>query len=191
LAIQHNSFTADADTAPGTLDWRRQPPTLETRRLVLRELAARDAAALTSVLASPEVWRFIDRPPSTSQAFKRFIAWSRKERRAGRYLSLAVTLRQSGEPIGVLQVWPLDPAFRVAEWGFVFGRPFWGKGLFREAATAVGNTRGLAALRSIGSADEGVLRKCFDCLGEPTDHVISAILAAEWRERRRAQRKLQ
>jgi len=109
-------------------------------------------------------------------------------------------LRETGEAAGVFQVWSLDTGFAVAEWGFVLGPAFWGTGVFAEGArltidfvfrtigayrlearSAAANVRGNAALRKLGAAEEGLLRRCFVCEGQRLDHIMWSLLAEEWR----------
>jgi RimJ/RimL family protein N-acetyltransferase len=180
--------------------WQRRLPVLEGRRVILREVTAGDVPALLKAFASPETSRYITPPPSTRPAFERFVDWARNGRREARYLCFAVVLRETGEAVGVFQVWPLDPGFDVVEWGFVIGPAYWGTGVFTESArlmiefmfrslgaqrlearSAAANARGNAALRKMGAVEEGLLRRCFVCQGQRIDHIMFSILAEEWR----------
>jgi RimJ/RimL family protein N-acetyltransferase len=105
--------------------------------------------------------------------------------------------------IGLFQVRQLEPNFAAAEWGFAIGSPFWGTGVFLDAATlvvefafteigahrlearaAVANGRGNGALRKVGASQEGVLRKSFLRNGEYLDQVLWTILNEDWRRGR-------
>jgi RimJ/RimL family protein N-acetyltransferase len=55
-------------------DWRIDLPELVGRRVMLREPRAGDASALFSLLSTEEVSRFISPPPSTVEAFERYVA---------------------------------------------------------------------------------------------------------------------
>ena len=151
-------------------------------------------------MSAPEVARFISAPPSNAEQFGWFIDWSRRERQAGRYAAFAVVPRGSDRAVGLLQVRQLDPAFHTAEWGFVLGAPFWGAGLFLDAArllldfafgtigvrrlearAAVPNARGNAVMRKLGAVEEGVLRRVTrDRDGEQFDQVLWSLLADDW-----------
>ncbi len=184
-----------------TTDWQRQLPVLAGTIVVLRELRTSDAPSLFAMLTTEEVSRFISPPPSTVEGFERFIAWTHRQRLAGQYACLAVTINDTA--IGIFQLRQLDRRFELAEWGFAIGSAFWGSGIFTESATlmlqfafetvgvlrlearaAVRNGRGNGALRKLGAVQEGVLRKSFSRNGEQYDQALWAILADDWRGRR-------
>lgn len=185
-----------------TANWRDlgalAPLALE--RTGLRELRGADAAALAPLLQDAQVQRFMPGAPKTAKAFRRFAAWADRQRRLGGHLCLAVTIED--QAIGLIQAWPLEPSGRTIEWGFAMGRPYWGRGLFHEAAsafvsmavtrlgvmrlearTAVANTKGMAALVRLGARPEGLLRQCFPLDGTRVDCTLWSILASEWAPR--------
>ena len=178
-----------------TSDWRQALPVLTGSMVTLRELRLADAPALLAMLSTQEVARFISPPPTTVEGFERFIAWTQREREAGNYACFAVVPHGMDTAIGIFQVRQLEPGFGTAEWGFAMGSPFWGTGLFVEAAreviaftftvlrshrlearAAVKNGRGNGALRKLGAVQEGVLRKSFYRHGEYLDQVLWTIL---------------
>jgi RimJ/RimL family protein N-acetyltransferase len=181
-------------------DWRSGLPVLRGGRVVLRDLRTDDAASLFALLTTEEVSRFISPPPTTVEGFEKFIAWTHRERAAGRYACFAVTLDGFDTAIGIFQVRQLGASFDTAEWGFAIGSPFWGTGVFEDAArlvleftfetvgvrrlearAAVQNGRGLGALRKMGATHEGVLRQSFSKGGRYLDQGLFAILAEDWR----------
>ncbi len=192
--------------APGpavTVTWREQLPVLTCGRLTLRELEPADAPALLTLLTTEEVTRFIASPPTTVEAFERFVEWTRRERHAGRYACFAVVPDGASEPIGIFQLRSLGSGFQTAEWGFVLGASYWGTGVFVEAArllvsfafetigvhrlearAAALNGRGNGALRKMGAVQEGVLRRGFCKDGRQMDQTLWSILADEWRQAR-------
>ncbi len=158
-----------------------------------------DATALLALLTTEEVTRFISPPPTTVEGFERFIAWTVREREAGRYLCFAVVPDGYDTAVGLFQVRQLDPTFGTAEWGFAIGSAFWGSGLFSqgadlvvdfafevigvhrlEARAAVENGRGNGALRKIGAVQEGILRKSFLRGGKHLDQALWSILDRDW-----------
>lgn len=190
-----------------TTDWRQGLPLLAGTRVTLRELRTSDAPSLMAMLTTEEVTRFISPPPSDVPGFERFIEWTRVERAAGRYACYAVVPAGMDDAIGLIQVRQLDPSFATAEWGFAIGSPFWGNGMFPEAAraflafvfdrvgvhrlearAAVPNGRGNGLLRKLGAVQEGVLRKSFLRWGEDHDQVLWSIIEDDWRAARAAQR---
>ncbi len=190
-------------------DWREGLPVLRGRQVTLRELRVSDAPSLFAMLTTEEVSRFISPPPTTVEGFERFIAWTLRQRSAGTYACLAVTLSGSDTAIGIFQLRELDPGFGTAEWGFAIGSPFWGTGAFKEGAelmvhfafetvgvhrlearAAVRNGRGNGALRKIGAVQEGVLRKAFLKDGEYLDQVLWTILDEDWHATRSWERSV-
>lgn len=184
--------------------WRDELPALFTQAVLLREVRPEDASSLVSMLASDEVARFIAPPPLTPEAFTRFIDWARTERAAGGHIAYAVVPAGMTDAVGLFQLRALDPGFTVVEWGFAIGSPFWGSGLFGDAAqllvdfavdvvgalrlearAAVANGRGNGALRKIGAVQEGVLRRSFLRHGRYHDQILWAILAEDWKMQRR------
>jgi RimJ/RimL family protein N-acetyltransferase len=170
---------------------------LRLERTALRPLRRDDAGSLVPLLRDADIQRFLPGAPDNDAAFQRFTTWSAQQRRRGGHLCLAITM--DDRAIGLIQTWPLEPRGHSAEWGFALGRPYWGRGLFHEAARAfvsmavselgverlearssVGNTRGMAALVRLGARPEGVLRRSVAVGPIRTDGVLWSILASEW-----------
>jgi RimJ/RimL family protein N-acetyltransferase len=168
----------------------------------LRELRAEDAPSLYAMLSTEEVARFISPPPTSIAGFERFIEWASRERHTGAYLCFGIVPEGMSTAVGLFQLRPLEIGFRVAEWGFILGSPFWGTGAFVEGANlvvdfafdvigvhrlearaSVGNGRGNGALMKIGAVQEGILRRSFLRFGQYHDQVLWSIVADEWRLR--------
>jgi RimJ/RimL family protein N-acetyltransferase len=179
-------------------DWRRRLPVLRDATLTLRPLRVSDAEALLHHVSREEVARHISMPPATVDGFRRFITWTQRQRRRGRHLCFGVVPAGETAVVGVLQLWPVDPAFSTAEWGFVIGNAYWGTGLFGHAARllvdfafdVVGvtrlearavstNERGNGVLRKLGATREGTLRQGFRRDGVCIDQVMWSIVSAD------------
>jgi len=184
-------------------DWRRKLPVLTGSLATLRELRLSDAPSLLAMLSTEEVSRFISPPPTSVEGFERFIAWAHRERASGAYICFAVVPHGMDTAVGLFQVRQLERGFGTAEWGFALGAPFWGSGIFVDAArkvvefafdvvgthrlearAAVANGRGNGALRKLGASQEGVLRKSFLRNGEYLDQTLWTILDEDWRRGR-------
>jgi len=191
--------TTSADVV--TSDWQAGLPRLAGHGVTLREVQVSDAPSLFAMLTTEEVARFISPPPTSVEGFERFIEWAQRERSAGRYICFAVVPAGHHTAVGIFQVCLADRSCAVAEWGFAIGSPFWGTGLFQQAAkpiltftfevlgvqrlearAAVVNGRGNGALRKIGAVQEGVLRSSFLRGGVRMDQAMWAILAEDWRQ---------
>jgi ribosomal-protein-alanine N-acetyltransferase len=188
-----------------TSDWRQSLPVMKGTKVTLRDLRLSDAPSLLAMLATEEVARFISPPPTTVEGFERFIAWTHRERAAGRYACFAVVVDGTDTAVGLFQIRQLEPGWGTSEWGFALGSPYWGSGVFLdgarlvvdfafeaigvhrlEARAAVRNGRGNGALRKAGAVQEGVLRKSFLRNGEYLDQVLWTIVDEDWRRARPA-----
>jgi ribosomal-protein-alanine N-acetyltransferase len=184
-----------------TTDWRQALPVLQAGAVTLRELRLADAPSLLQMLTTAEVSRFISPPPTSVDGFERFIAWTHRERAAGKYICFGVVPQGFEHAIGIIQVRTLGAGFDIAEWGFAIGSAFWGTGVFQaaakevlgfafgevgvqrlEARSAVANGRGNGALQKIGATREGLLRKSFFRDGVYLDQVIWSICQEDWRQ---------
>src|SRR5512134_3045389 len=128
---------AGIEASTTTSDWRQALPILTGSMVTLRELRLSDAPSLLCMLSTEEVSRFISPPPTTIEGFERFIAWTHRERAAGNYACFAIVPHGMDTAIGIFQVRQLEPGFATAEWGFAIGSPFWGTGIFLDAAAQV------------------------------------------------------
>ena len=191
---------AGAPTQVTSSDWRAGLPLLCGKQIALRELRLSDAPSLLAMLATDEVARFISPPPTTIDGFERFILWTHRQRAQGAYICFAVVPIGYEDAVGLFQVRQLEPGFGTAEWGFALGPPFWGSGIFAEAAglvldfvfdavgthrvearAAVANGRGNGALQKLGAVQEGILRKSLFRHGLYLDQILWSILDEDWR----------
>lgn len=190
----------ESSVATVASDWRQSVPVLTSRALSVREVTPQDASPLLAMLGAHDVSRFLSPHPATADAFGRFVTWTHQQRAAGQYVCLAVVPAGMSTPIGLFQVRSLEPRFSTAEWGFALASPFWGTGLFVEAARLVGdfvfgtigvrrlearacvkNHRGNGALRKLGATPEGVLRGSFHWEGAYHDQMLWSILDSDWK----------
>lgn len=181
--------------------WTEALPALNGQRLTLRELVATDSLALLTMLSAEEVAKFISPPPTTAQGFQKFIAWTHRERQAGRQMTFGIVPEGCDQAVGLVQVRSIAPNFSAAEWGFALGSPFWGTGLFLasarmtldfafqntevnrlEARAVVQNGRGNGALRKLGAAQEGILRGSLVKDGKYLDQIMWSILRQDWHQ---------
>lgn len=195
--IQQNA--AERKDAVRTIDWRRGLPVLRDPNVMLRELRTSDASSLLLHFSNSSVRRYISAPPLSIDGFKQFILWSRNERRRGTRLCFGIVPKGHSTPLGIAQIWAIEPDFSTAEWGFVVGETAWGTGLFAASArlfldfafgnlgvkrleirVVEGNRRGNGALEKLGAIREGRLRCGFKCGDTFADHAMWSILANEW-----------
>jgi RimJ/RimL family protein N-acetyltransferase len=183
-------------------------PELSDEVVVLRAVRQRDASSLFAHLHKPAVLRYLAACPPSVEQFRRFIRWTQAGRRRGQHACFAIVPHDEGEAVGILQIWPVEHEFATAEWGFVLGEAYWGRGLFSRAARLLldalflngslllagvhrlearsvrENDRAHRALRNLGAKSEGVLRAGFTKDGAMFDQLMWSILAPEWIARR-------
>ncbi len=190
-----------AATPPSTSPaWRSGLPVLTGHAVTLRELRVSDAPSLLRLLNTEEVTQYIAPFPTTIDGWERFIAWTQRQRSEGTYFCFGVVSEGDEDAVGLFQVRQLEPGFGTADWDFALGFPYWGGGLFAEGADlvveflfsvvgarrlegrcAATNHRGNAALRTIGSTQEGILRKSLFCRGLYLDQILWTIVDEDWR----------
>lgn len=113
-------------------------PTLESQRLVLRELNPSDAEPFFRARSDPKVMQYMDIEPyhsieETGQAIQNFNASFRKQEA----LYWAITLKESGLFIGAAGYWRIiKPHFR-AELGYQLLPEWWNQGYMREALRSI------------------------------------------------------
>ena len=166
-------------------------PTLATSRLTLRPLTPDDAAALLPAMADPAVMRWWSRGPFSDEAkLRRYFA----DRAAGVHY-WAVT--DAAAVIGF--VFSAERRSGVSEIGYLVRSEHWGRGLAREAVSAVishlfaSGTRRIFAdvdpdaqasarlLERLGFVCEGRLREEWQTHIGIRDTLLYALLAREWR----------
>lgn len=106
---------------------------LETDRLVLRDLALDDVAAVHEYASDPEVSRFMTWGPNTIEATRGFVAMVIDRPADGKEFGFAITLRDSGQLIGSLGIGVWSEEHRRGELGYVLNRAYWSQGFATEA----------------------------------------------------------
>ena len=206
--LDHPVTSAPETEWPASLEghdalWRRGLPELRGEHVLLRELEADDAGPLTGHFSHADVGRYISPPPVSLEAFGRFVTWAHKQRELGSYFCYAVIPEGEQHPVGIFQIHRLEPTFSIAEWGFVFAKPFWGTGVFvrsarvllafifdtlkvkrLEARAMADNLRANAVLRKLGAVEEGRLRRSFLLGGQYHDDVLWSLLDSDWSRHR-------
>jgi RimJ/RimL family protein N-acetyltransferase len=185
--------------AMDTTNWRTELPTLAGRFVVLREIASQDLGPLVDLLSLSDATRFgLDEPVSDLGA-QELIDRAVRDRATGLGFTYAITLAAARALVGVLQVRQLDPSFEAAEWECTLAPSSRGSGVFLEAARLVGsfafgtlgthrlearvllqNGRANGALRKLGAAQEGVLRRSIRRGGDYCDQVLWSMLKEDW-----------
>jgi ribosomal-protein-alanine N-acetyltransferase len=121
-------------------------PVLETARLRLRPLVEADAATMHEAYGDSEAMRFWDAPASQDVAETADRIRQSLGVNAHWHAAFAVTLRDGGRMVGMVNYHARNPHNRRLAVGWIVARPWWRQGIMREAMPAL-------------------LRYCFDDLG--------------------------
>lgn len=153
------------------------PERFLTERLLLRSPVPEDAEAIfRSYARDPEVTRYLVWSPHRDISETRaFLQRAAEARRSKSEFTWAITLRSSGELIGMIALRITLPR---ADFGYVVARPHWNRGYVTEAARTIGrwaldeegihrlwalcdvdNPASVRVLEKLGMAREGILRR--------------------------------
>lgn len=114
---------------------------LGSERLVLREFRAADVRDVHMYASDPEVVRYTDWGPSTlSETQERVVAKAARGVAVDDVYSWAVTIRGEDRVVGSAEVRIESRDHRRAEFGYVFAREVWGRGLATETALLLRDT---------------------------------------------------
>lgn len=114
-------------------------PTLETARLILRPLEARDVEAIQRIFPQWELVRHLNAQvpwPYPADGAATNMAACLEQRAKGEKFFWAITLKSDDALRGRIDLWPGDETNRDSR-GFWLDPELWGQGLMTEAAEAV------------------------------------------------------
>ena len=178
-------------------------PTLETDRILLRELKRSDAKDVYEYSANPKTSEFLLWEVHKSQEYtKEFIDYVISKYKSGEYNDWALVYKFNNKMIGTCGFTKIDQENNVAEIGYVINPEYWNLGLATEAAEAVikfafdtmkmnrveakfmyGNDASLAVMRKLGMKFEGYHRDMLFVKGKDRTIGYAAILRSEYDRR--------
>jgi len=177
-------------------------PIFETARLRLRALRDDDAEALLVLHGDPRVMRYWSTSPwsDIAQAHAH-LQRARRDMETAGVLAWAIANRDDDRLIGAATLFNISTSHRRAEIGYALASAQWGKGLGREALTAVlhhafgarqlerveadtdpRNAPSLRLLEGIGFVREGLLRRRWFVADEWCDTAFYGLLRKEFRD---------
>lgn len=115
-------------------------PELQTERLILREFVKSDWKAVHEYASDPEVVRFLEWGPNTSDETVAFLdgTLACQKEKPRRIYEFAIVLKDTGKLIGACGLRLQGEQDREqAEMGYCYNRNYWGQGFGSEAARAV------------------------------------------------------
>jgi ribosomal-protein-alanine N-acetyltransferase len=112
-------------------------PTLETERLILREITDDDASAIFKNFSDPEIaiW-FFEQPLENIEQARAFITAFGQEFTQGEGLTWVMVLKETGTSIGTCGFGEVEMG-QHGDLGFDLAREHWGKGLMKEGLGAI------------------------------------------------------
>ncbi|WP_219639290.1 GNAT family N-acetyltransferase [Cohnella sp. CFH 77786] len=157
-------------------------PSIQTKRLHLRQIVAADAEDLYSFYKDPKFIKYLDwdGPGSIEECAKMIDSWNRSYE-AKRLLPWGIAWRNNNKLIGTVMFMPLRGTFEdTPRFPFTIGydlkRELWNKGIMTEALQAAldfctkkigphrvqaevlpGNTASIKLLKKLGFREEGLL----------------------------------
>lgn len=178
----------------------REPPILETERLVLRKMLKRDSHDMYEYASRRDVTEYLLWEPHSSEFYTyRYLTYIQSRYRAGDFHDWAVTERETDKMIGTCGFTRFDPNANSAEVGYVLNPSYWGRGLAPEAVRAVlrfgfgelhlnriearymvGNDRSRRVMEKVGMTFEGVARESMHVKGRYVSVGTCAILRREF-----------
>lgn len=115
----------------------RDPPVLETERLILRRIEESDYLDMYDYSRREDVTRYLLWSPHPSPDYTRgYVHSLRHQYRNGEFYDWAIILRGGGM-IGTVGFTRLDPQNNCGELGYVISPRYHGKGIATEAASVV------------------------------------------------------
>lgn len=180
-------------------DGPQHPPTIELDGARLRPLRMADAEAFYAYLRDPTVTELTSYPAVSMPMVEAMIQRHRNRWAAGELAKWGVALQHDDQLVGTCGFNDYSQAHRWAELAFDLARPHWGKGLMRQAVSAVlqwtyrqdhvdrvhalvrvDNRRSAGLLERSGFLREGCLRSYRVCRGQAHDFYIYSLLRSDW-----------
>lgn len=174
---------------------------IESARLVLRLADEADLPAMYQIFSEPDVARYLPYAPWGSMAdAEAALARARKRLLDREAIQLVIAAREDNTVVGSIVLFHFDQESAVAELGYAIGKPHWGRGVTREAASALidhafgefdlrrleaavdpRNEASHRLLLGLGFVHEGRRRGNRIIKGEITDSNVYGLLRHEWR----------
>ena len=178
----------------------RNPPELESGRLLLRKMMRRDAADMFEYSKNSDVTKFLLWSPHPDKAYTaRYLAYIQSRYRSGDFYDWSIVWKDTDKMIGTCGFTRFDFDANSAEIGYVINPDFWGIGVAPEAVKLVlrfgfseldlhriearymvGNERSSRVMEKIGMKAEGVARDSMYVKGKYVSVGTYSILRDEY-----------
>ena len=186
-----------------TLDFR-QNIVLENETVLLRPLVDTDYQHLLEFsIHEPEIWQYSLIQASSPEKLKQYIQIAIAARNAENEYPFIVYDKRQGKYAGSTRYYDMQLASKVLQLGYTwYGKDFQGSGLNKhckflllsyafetmgiervEFRADSNNTKSIAAMKSIGCVEEGILRSnTIKPDGTRRDSIVLSILKQEWEQ---------
>ena len=176
--------------------------TIETQRLILRQIGRQDAQVLfENCFSHPAVTRYLsyETHKDINDTYEIIDKWVSAYKRDKNY-HWVITLRQDGMPMGTVTCMDIDESASCGKLGYQLSENMWGNGYMSEALSAVieylfnevafnrleamhivGNSASGRVMRRCGMQYEGMCRQKVFCSGSYKDVNMYAILKSDYR----------
>ncbi len=174
-------------------------PTLETERLLLRQLTPADDAAVLRFRGDPEVQKYNAPPFTTIYEARDLIHWLNRQFADHSTIAWGVTLKGVDVVIGLCGYNYWDQYHQRASVGYDLAQTYWGQGIMPEALQAVVkfgfermnlnrieaevaavNQASLRVMAKLGFRQEGILSGHYFDNGKFHDDIVFAFLRANY-----------
>ncbi len=116
----------------------RDPPVLQTNRLILRRMQRSDSRDMFEYARDPAVTRFLTWDPHPDEAYtRRYLTYVASRYKAGEFFDWSLILRTENKMIGTCGFTRIDCKNHLGEVGYVLNKNYWGRGLATEALQRV------------------------------------------------------
>lgn len=178
----------------------RDPPEIETERLVLRRMRVADAKDVFDYASKEETSRYLLWGPHQDIHYtEKYLKTIENLYKKGEFFDWAVELKREGKMIGTGGFTSVDQSNRAAEIGYVLHPDYWSKGYGTEIAEELlafgfcvldmnriqarymtGNERSRHVMEKCGMTFEGVARNLLFVKGKYRDIGCYALLKEEY-----------
>lgn len=175
-------------------------PTLETERLLFREVKRSDLYDIHEYSANPKTSQYLLWEPHASIEFTReFIEIVISKYKSGEYNDWAIIYKEHNKMIGTCGFTRIDEENNVVEIGYVINPNYWGLGIATEAVEKIiefafaelqanrveakfifGNEASLAVMKKVGMKFEGYQREAMLVKGRYKTIGTASILKSEY-----------
>lgn len=178
-----------------------QFPSIETERLILRQITTRDAEALFAFFSDEEVIDLSEKRHTSREDSQAFIRQLQEWYERHENVEWGITHKGDDFLIGTCGFYAFDEGFYRADIGYELRKASWRQGIMSEALTAIlafafteiglhridavvyeWNKRSQGILRKLGFVHEGTLRQRYFFQDHFWDELHFGLLREEWKQ---------